>query len=88
MPKSISRQSQAVEVVQPPPTMSMNLMWDYPQPMPASDENGNIMFDVDRSEDLINWTVFYQTNQPPVPFDLTNGSGFYRVGAHYERAEN
>lgn len=42
-------------------------------------------FDVEKTDTLINptWTLFCQTNQPPVAFYFTGSQGFFRVGVHF-----
>lgn len=74
-------------VVPPPPSVeTMHLGWSYPLPMPATDANGIIMFEVDKTDSLDNpkWFVYCYTNQSPVQFYLTNGEGYFRVSSYYQ----
>lgn len=43
-----------------------------------------LAFDVEKCDNIENpiWTLYYQTNQPSVPFSFINNKGFFRVGAH------
>lgn len=59
-------------------TTNRTLIWDYPETMPVD----GIEFDLEHSFDLIHWSLYCRTNQPPVPFGFTNEYEFFRVGAH------
>lgn len=66
-------------MVATPPVRHQSYTWDYPLPMPAD----NIAFDFEGSTDLVNWYLIATTNQPPVVFDTSQWSEYYRVGAHW-----
>lgn len=74
------------ELVLPPASMTRHLEWTYSIPMPASDTNGNIMFEVDKTESISNprWFVYCFTNQSPVEFSITNSKGYFRVNPYYQ----
>lgn len=68
-------------VISTQPT-KMQLNWDIPE----IDDNGIIMFEVDKTDSISNpnWVVYCYTNKPPVEFDLVNESGYFRVTPYYK----
>lgn len=73
-------------VLPPPPFETRHLGWSYSLTMPATDTNGIIMFEVDKTDSLDNpnWFVYCYTNQSPVQFYLTNSEGYFRVSSYYQ----
>lgn len=78
---AVNHKSKTTSIIQPPLQIIRHETetWDYPIPMPVS----NIVFDLETSVNLSNWTLICETNQPPVSHISTNQYEFIRVGAHY-----
>lgn len=76
--KAFSRAQPASAIV-PAPIVHWVFTWDYPTPMPAD----NIAFDFEGSTNLTDWYLIVTTNQPPVPYDSSQWSESFRVGAHW-----
>lgn len=71
--------------IEPSPPPVWLLVWDYESELPTI----GVEFDVETTDDPAHpWVLYCRTNQPPVPYSPTNGSGYYRVGAHFTDSFN
>lgn len=62
-----------------PPFLS--LTWDYPQPMPATNNGVAVGFEIWRSSNLKTWWLLARTNQPPLKLTTVPERMFYKIRA-------